>query len=163
MRRYALILMVFLMAGCMGDDLTRLSIRNDTSTPIYALPYASDFTEGKWIPPGTFNDFYSIGCETLDAYAYFSLYYDSLIIYMKESDDRPIKFYRDGTTSNYDPTLNPFTNPKVWNERKYSRYMSGSTFNTLEEKNIFEHYFCIDPGYIKSLNDTVVRDLNPAP
>ncbi len=33
----------------------------------------------------------------------------------------PIKFYKDGTTVNYDPELNPFINPEVWHKQDFDR------------------------------------------
>jgi hypothetical protein len=163
MRRLTLIFTVFLAAGCSLDDLSRISILNETTVSIYALPYASEFTEGDWIPPGTYGEFYSINYEALDAFAYFTLYYDSLIVYLKDHDAHPVKFYKDGSTLNYDATMNPFTNNGVWKERKYNRHLSGSARNTMEEKTVFEHYFCIEEKYVKSLSDSIMHELNPAP
>ena len=152
-----------LACGCAGDDISRLSIMNDTGISIYALPYASDFTDGDWIAPGTFVDFYSISHESLDAYAFFTLYYDSVIIYLEDHDLYPVKFYQDGSTVNYDATRNPFTNPDVWDQRKFKSYISGSPINSMEEKRIFEHFFAIERKYVKILSDSVLHELNPAP
>lgn len=162
MRGIALILLLFLVTGCANDDLSWISIRNDTAVAIYALPYSSDYTNGEWIPPGVVDEFYSINNDYLDGYEYFSFYYDSLIIYMKDHEDDPIKFYQDGSAENYDPTLNPFTNPDVWKTRYFERHLPGSGFNTLEEKHITEHYFCIDDESVKSLVDTIFHELNSA-
>ena len=159
MRGIAWILLFFLVTGCTGDDFSWISIRNETSVAIYAQPYSSDYTDGDWIHPGFANKFYSINSEYLNGYEYFSFYYDSLIIYMKDHDDDPIKFYQDGTSENYDPTLNPFTNPDVWKIRDFERHLPGSAFNTMEEKHIVEHYFCIDAEDIKSLCDTIIQEL----
>ena len=148
--------------GCSTDEQSWISIRNETEVPIYALPYSSDFTDGEWIQPGIADNFYTIDCNCLDGFAYFSFYYDSLIVYLKDRDDDPIKFYQDGTTINYDPTLNPFSNPDVWKSRAFDKHLPGNAFSTLEEKHIFEHYFCIEAEKIKSLSDTILHELNPA-
>ena len=67
-------------------------------------------------------------------------------------------------TINYDPTLNPFTNPDVWRTREFDSTPSGASLNSIsQEQHVSEHYFCIDSDYIKSLADTVLRELNPAP
>ncbi|MCK5137005.1 MAG: hypothetical protein KAR19_14560 [Bacteroidales bacterium] len=163
MKSITLILVLFLLTGCADDDLSWISIRNETEVSIYAQSYSSGFTNGDWILPGLADEFYSISCDCLDGYAYFSFYYDSLIIYMKDHEEDPIKFYQDGSTENYDPTLNPFTNPDVWKKREFERHLSGSSFNTPGEKHIFEHYFCIDAESVKSLADTILHELNPAP
>ena len=152
-------MLFFLVAGCAKDELSWISIQNKTSIPIYAQPYSSDFTNGEWIQPGLADEFYSINGDYLDGFEYFSFYYDSLIIHMKDHDEDPIKFYQDGTTENYDPTLNPFTNPDVWKTRSFERHLPRSAFNTLEEKHIVEHFFCIDAEDVKSLCDTIIHEL----
>lgn len=162
MRGIISVILFFLLAGCNNDELSWISIRNDTGTPIYVIPYASDFSDGEWIQPGVVDDFYSLNCDCLDGFEYFSFYYDSLIVFMKDNEEDPIKFYKDGTTVNYDPILNPFTNPEVWMFRDFDRNLAGSTFNTMEEKHIFEHYFCIDASSIKFISDTIVQELYPA-
>ena len=163
MKGIASILLFFFLAGCVNDDLTWISIRNQTEVPIYALPYSSDFTNGDWIPPGGMDEFYSINCDCLDPFAYFSFYYDSLIVLMKDFEKYPIKFYQDGTTVNYDPTLNPFTNPNVWRTKEFDRALSsGSSGGTNQQKHIIEHYFSVSTDFIKSLSDTIVQELNPA-
>ena len=70
---------------------------------------------------------------------------------MEDHADDPIKFYKDGTTVNYDPELNPFINPDMWQMQHFDRAVAGSGFNTLEEKHIYEHYFCIRAEHVKSL------------
>ncbi len=150
MRGITVIILLILLAGCNNDDLSWVSIRNDTTVPIYALPYSSDYAKGEGIAPGGSDDFYSLNCDCLDGFQYFSLYYDSLIVYVKDHEGTPIKFYKDGTTVNYDAALNPFINPDVWKFRDFDRHVSGSSLSTLEEKHIFEHYFCIDTDCIKS-------------
>jgi hypothetical protein len=162
MRGVAILFLVFLLAGCNNDELSWISIRNDTSIPIYVLPYTSDYTYGEWIQPGVSDDFYSLNCDCLDGFTYFSFYYDSLIIFLKDLEETPVKFYKDGTTLNYDPTLNPFINRDVWKSRNFEKHLSGTSFNTQEEKHIFESYFCIDAESIKSLSDTITLELNPA-
>ena len=52
----------------------------------------------------------------------------------------------------YDPELNPFINPDVWYTKEFERASSGSAFNTLEEKHIYEYYFCIKEESVKSLS-----------
>ena len=153
---------LFLLAGCTGNEESWLSIHNETGRPIYAVPYTSEFSDGEWIHPGMADDFYSINSDCLDGFSYFSFYYDSLIVYLQGFDDDPIKFYQDGSTVNYDAILNPFTNPDVWKKREFDRYMPGSIFNTKEEKHIFEHFFSINAANVKSLCDTVLMDLYPA-
>jgi hypothetical protein len=162
MRGAAILFLVFLLAGCNNDELSWISIRNNTSIPIYVLPYTSDYTFGEWIQPGVSDEFYSLNCDCLDGFAYFSFYYDSLIIFMKNLDETTVKFYKDGTTLNYDPTLNPFINPDVWKSRSFDRHLSSTSFNTLEEKHVFDHYFCIETESIKSLSDTITSELQPA-
>ncbi|MDF1574311.1 MAG: hypothetical protein P1P86_03860 [Bacteroidales bacterium] len=152
MRVFIWIIAFIALAGCANDDLSWISIKNDTTTPIYVLPYSSEFANAEWIQPGVSDDFYSIGCDLIDAYSYFSFYYDSLIVLLKDYEDEPIKFYKDGTTVNYDPEFNPFTNPDVWQIQDFNRAVSGKAFNTLEEKHIFEHYFCIRQERVKSLS-----------
>ena len=162
MRGVAIIFLVFLLTGCSNDELSWISIRNDTSIPIYVLPYSSDYTDGEWILPGNADDFYRLNSDFLDGFAYFSFYYDSLIVFLKDREETPVKFYKDGTTVNYDPTLNPFINRDVWKSRNFDTHLSGSSFNTLEEKHIFETYFCIDAENVKSLSDTITMELHPA-
>ena len=162
MRRVAILFLFFLLTGCNNDELSWISIRNDTSIPIYVLPYTSDYTYGEWIQPYVSDEFYSLNCDCLDGFAFFSFYYDSLIIYMKDLEETTIKFYKDGTTLNYDPTLNPFTNRDVWKSRSFDRHLSSTSFNTLEEKHIFDTYFCIEAESIKSLSDTITSELHPA-
>jgi len=151
MRGIILVVTILILTGCNNDDLTWISIKNSTGTPIYALPYSEDFTNGDWIQPGVSDEFYSINCE-LDGFAYFSFYYDSLIVYLKDHGEDPIKFFKDGTTINYDPKLNPFINKEVWMTHYFERTLSGSAFNTLEEKHIVEHYFSVDASSVKSIN-----------
>ncbi len=88
MRGFIGILVLIALAGCANDDLSWISIRNETSTPIYVLPYSSEFANADWIQPGVSDDFYSIGCDCIDGYAYFSFYYDSLIVFLKDHDER---------------------------------------------------------------------------
>ena len=155
--------MLFLLVGCQRDDLSWISIHNVTDVPIYAQPYSSEFTDGDWIVPGGLDEFYSINGDYLDGFEYFSFYYDSLIVHLKNHEDNPIKFYKDGSAVNYDPTLNPFTNPEVWRNREYDRsLLSATVISSLEETHISEHYFSIDADHIKSLADTVLQELNPA-
>ena len=162
MRGFFLAVVLVLLSGCAGDDQSWLSIRNETDRAIYALPYTSEYSDAKWIPPGVADEFYAINSDQLNGYKYFSFYYDSLIVYLEGYDNEPIKFYQDGSTVNYDATLNPFTNPDVWKERQFDNIVPGSSFNTLEEKHIFEHFFPINSANIKSLCDTVSMDLYPA-
>jgi hypothetical protein len=151
MRRFIQIVVLIVVTGCSSDDLSYISIKNDTNTPIYILPYSSDFTDAEWIQPGVSDDFYSISCDCIDGFTYFSFYYDSLIVLLKDHDEDPIKFYKDGTTVNYDPKLNPFINPDVWQTQDFNKTVSGSGTNTIEKKHIFDHYFCIDTESVKSL------------
>jgi hypothetical protein len=162
MRRIAWMIMIVCTMGCSSDDLSWISIHNDTRVPLYALPYSSDFSDGSWIQPGFKDEFYSINCDCLDGYEYFSFYYDSLIIHIKGQDEHSIKFYKDGTAVNYDPTLNPFTNPDVWKAHEFHQELPGTGFETATEKNILEHYFSIETEHVKSMADTVYFELNPA-
>jgi len=152
MRGFIWILALIVMAGCANESQSWISIKNETTIPIYVLPYSSDFTNADWIQPGVSDDFYSISCDCLDGFKYFSFYYDSLIIHMEDHDDEPIKFYKDGTTVNYNPALNPFINEDVWKVQDFKRAVSGSAFNTIEEKHIYEYYFCIEEEQVKSLS-----------
>ena len=151
MRGFIWIVVLVALTGCEKDDLSWISIKKNTSSPIYILPYSADFTNAEWIQPGVSDEFYAINCDCLDAYAYFSFYYDSLIIFLKEQEGHPIKFYKDGTTVNYDPSFNPFINPDVWQTQSFDRHLSGSATNTMEEKHIYEHYFCIEAEHVESL------------
>jgi hypothetical protein len=162
MRRITYLLLIMVLTGCGSDDLSWISIHNNTEIPIYAMPYSSEFANGEWIQPGLMDEFYSINCKCLDGFTYFTTYYDSLIIFMKGQGDDPIKFYRDGTAINYDPTQNPFTNPDVWATLEYDQTISDDQSNSdQEEKHISEHYFSIDAIKIKSLADTTLRKLDP--
>jgi hypothetical protein len=158
MRGFIWIIVLIALSGCAKNDLTWISVKNDTTIPIYVLPYSDEFTNADWIQPGVSDDFYSINCDCLDGYSYFSFYYDSLIVLMQDHDGDPIKFYKDGTTVNYDPELNPFVNPDVWRITDFDRAVTGSAFNTIEEKHIYEHYFCIKEESVKSLSVDAVSN-----
>jgi hypothetical protein len=162
MRKLAGILMLLLLVGCSDSEMSWISIHNDTSIPIYALPYTSAYTDGDWIQPGFTGEFYSINFDGLDAYEYFSFYYDSLIIYIKGYDDEPVKFFKDGKTVNYDPTLNPFTNRSVWQSHEIERNLPSTGTEGHEMKQILEHFFSIETESVKSLADTIMYELNPA-
>ena len=153
MRALFIALILFVLAGCNKDDLSYLSICNETSIPIYAISYTSDYSDGEWIAPGVSDDFYSLNIDHLDGFRYFSLYYDSLVVFLKDNEEHPLKFYSDGVTINYDPALNPFTNPDVWQTRTFYRRVPGSSFEGMEEKQIFEDYFSIETSRIISLSD----------
>lgn len=158
MRGFIWIVVFISLSGCANDDLSWISIKNDTPSPIYILPYSSEFTNAEWIQPGASDDFYSINCDCLDGYEYFSFYYDSLIVLLKDQEEDPVKFYKDGTTVNYDPALNPFTNPDVWKTQDFDTHVSGTSINTLEEKHIFEHYFCIKAESVRSMSEEEESD-----
>lgn len=162
MRYLTLIAILLALAGCSTNELSYVSIRNNTDVPIYALPYASDYSEGDWIPPGATDEFYSIACDCLDGYEYFSYYYDSLIVKFGEEQIDPVKFYKTGKTVNYDPTLNPFTNPSMWRSHEFEQSLETTSLESNEKTHIMEHYFPIDVDKIKSLSDTVRAELNPA-
>lgn len=151
MRVFIWIVSLTLLAGCSNNDITLISIRNNTSIALFVLPYSSDFANADWLQPGGTDDFYSINCDCIDGFNYFSHYYDSLIVLMQDHDGEPIKFYKDGTTINYDSELNPFINPDVWKTKNFKKAVSGSAFNSMEEKHIWEFYFCIDEESVKSL------------
>lgn len=151
MRGVIIFIVLMALSGCSSNDMSWLSVKNETTIPIFVLPYSSEYTNSDWIQPGVSNDFYSIENDFLDAFDYFSLYYDSLIVLMEGHEDEPIKFYKDGKTVNYNPGLNPFINPDVWKVQNFNRAVSGSGFNTLEEKHIYEHYFSIQEEHVKSL------------
>lgn len=152
MRGFVWLVVLISLTGCANNELTWISVKNDTTIPIYVLPYSADYTNADWIQPGVSDDFYSINCDCLDGFEYFSHYYDSLIVLMEGHEDDPIKFYKDGTSVNYDPELNPFINPDVWKVKDFDRAVSGSAFNTVEEKHIYEHYFSIREEHVKSLS-----------
>ena len=152
MRGFIWIIVLITLSGCANDELSWISIKNETTILIYAMPYSSDFTNADWIQPGVTYDFYSLNCDCLDGFAYFSFYYDSLIVLMEDHDEDPIKFYKDGTTVNYNPALNPFINEDVWKVQDFNKVVSGSVFNASEAKHIYEHYFCIEEENIKSLS-----------
>lgn len=158
MKKLAFILVLTTLWGCNNDDYSYISIRNETTTPIYVLPYVSEYSDGDWIEPGFTDEFYSIGIDHLNGFEFFCVYYDSLIIYLKDYEDDPVKFYRDGTTINYDPAHNPFTNPEMWTSRSFNELESGSTFENVQEKEISEDYFTIDYNYIISLYSSETDD-----
>lgn len=137
------------LTGCANDDLTWVSIKNETSAPIYVLPYSSEFANADWIQPGVSDDFYSISCDCIDGFSYFSFYYDSLIVFLNDHADEPIKFYKDGTTLNYDPALNPFINPDVWYTKDFEKAVKAASLNNYQEKHIVEHYFCINEESVR--------------
>ena len=153
MRALLTAFILVVLAGCNKDDLSYLSICNETPIPIYAVSYTSDYSDGEWIPPGTSDEFYSLNIDHLDGFRYFSLYYDSLIVFVKDHEEHPVKFYSDGVTINYDPEMNPFTNPDVWQTRTFYRHVPGDSFESMEEKQIFEDYFSIETSRIISLSD----------
>lgn len=153
--RYLSLIVLLLLTACNKDDLSYLSINNATGTPIFALPYSSDYTDGGWIQPGSNDEFYSIEHDDLDAYEYFSAYYDSLVVFLKGYEDDPVKFFKDGRTINYDPLMNPFTNREMWNSQLFDRSVIGNSFESLEEKHIEEHFFSISELSIPSLADSL--------
>ena len=161
MRIIVISFILSLLLGCADDKISYISIRNQTTIPIYVLPYASSFSDGGWIQPGVTDEFYSIEINHLNGYEYFTAYYDSLIVYIKGYDDEPVKFYKDGTTVNYDPDFNPFINPDVWVSHSFDTHLRSSGINTLEEKQIYEDFFSIDAKCVISLADSV--NLYPAP
>jgi hypothetical protein len=163
MRITPLIFILSLLWGCSDNEISYISICNETPLPIYARSYSSDFSDGNWIQPGVIDEFYSLGINDLNGYEYFSVYYDSMIIYVRGYEDDPVKFYSDGTTINYDPALNPFINPEVWITRTFQRHLPGKSTQSLEEKQIYEHYFSIEPGSILSLSESALIESDPAP
>jgi hypothetical protein len=158
MRGIVCIVILVVLSGCASNDLSWISIKNSTPSPIYILPYSAEFTNAEWIQPGVSDDFYSINCDCLDGYDYFSFYYDSLIVLLKDQEEDPIKFYKDGTTVNYDAKRNPFINPDVWEIQDFDTHVTGSSFNTLEEKHIFEHFFSIETKYVISMSEPKESD-----
>ena len=60
MRGFIWIIVLIALSGCGKNDLTWISIKNDTTIPIYVLPYSDEFTNADWIQPGVSDDFYSI-------------------------------------------------------------------------------------------------------
>jgi hypothetical protein len=158
MKTLAFILALTILWGCNNDDYSYISIRNQTTIPIYVLPYASEYSDGDWINPGFTDKFYSIGVDHLNGYEFFCVYYDSLIVYLKDHEEDPVKFYSDGTTINYDPALNPFKNPEMWTTRSFNELESGSAFENLHEREISEDYFSIDYNSIISLYSSDTDD-----
>ena len=153
MRALFIALILVVLAGCNKDELSYLSICNETPIPIYATSYTSDYSDGEWISPGSSDEFYTLNIDHLDGFRYFSLFYDSLVVFLKDHEEHPVKFYSDGVTINYDPELNPFTNPEVWQTRTFYRHVQGSSFESMEEKQIFEDYFSIETSSIISLSN----------
>lgn len=162
MRKFTLPLLLILVAACSYEDMACISIGNNTGIPIFSLPYSEEYTNGEWIQPGSINEFYTLNNDQLDGFEYFSYYYDSLVIHIKGQDNRPVKFYKDGRTINYNPELNPFINPNVWKVRKNSVNPSGSAFEGFEEKKMVEHYFTISANNVLSLSDSIASQSEPA-
>jgi hypothetical protein len=163
MRKLFWIWIFALLTACGNDEQSCISVRNQTDSAIYIQPYSSDFADGGWIQPGWMEEFYSINCDCLDGFKYFSFYYDSLIIHLKDHEEDPIKFFKTGRTVNYDPTLNPFTNPEVWKTREEERSLPGKVFKSnYEERTVIEHYFTISTEYIKSMKTNEVKELTPS-
>jgi hypothetical protein len=161
--RYTLpLILVLLITACNRDDYAFISLKNDTGVPIFALPYSAQYTNGDWIGPGETDEFYTLETDHLNAFEYFSYYYDSLVVYMEGSDDFPVKFYKNGHTVNYDPTLNPFTNREVWIQRNLEMAEAGSGMESVKRKHVLEHYFTIKADKVKSLGDTLWSTLHPA-
>lgn len=158
MRILSIILVLSALMGCNNDEFSYISVRNQTPAPIYVLPFASGYSDGDWIQPGLSDEFYSIGVDHLNGYEYFCLYYDSLIVYIKDQENDPVKFYSDGTTINYDPSLNPFTNPDMWTSRNYNEYGTGPEYSSSEEKVVNDDYFEIDANSITSFTKPAVSD-----
>lgn len=154
MRTLATICMLSLLMACDNDAVSYISISNNTPVPIYAIPYSSEYSDGDWINPKSSDEFYSLGIDNLDGFDYFLAYYDSLLIFIKDHEKHPVKFYPDGTTINYSPELNPFTNRDVWDSRVYSTFLRDATNEDLEEKTVFEDYFTIELDHIISLSET---------
>jgi len=160
--RIALFVFIALMLGaCAQDDYSAMGIRNKTEVPIFALPYVADYTSGAWIQPGLTDDFYTIDCDCLDGYDYFSFYYDSLVIFLEGMETHPIKFFKDGSTVNYDPTKNPFTNQDVWVSWEYDGIEPGNQ-ESVKQRSYTEHFFVIETSAVKILSDTLWTELNPA-
>jgi len=156
MRYTGLIFLSFLLlAACNKDDLSSLAIRNGTGTPIFALPYSSDYTEGGWIQPGNRDEFFSIEHEDLDAFDYFCAYYDSVVVFLEGYENDPVKFFKNGSTVNYDPSMNPFTNSEMWNCLSFERPTEGNTFESVDQKQIEEHFFSINELSIPVLADSL--------
>jgi len=158
-----MLLVAATLIGCERDEVSFISIRNQTEMPIYAQPYSTDHTNGDWIQPGLVDEFYSIECDCLNGFKYFSFYYDSLIVHILDHEDEPIKFFKDGTTVNYDPALNPFTNRDVWRVRLIERSMPGKFIKSnYENRQVIEHYFTISSDCVTSLKNSEVQDNNPS-
>lgn len=163
MKGFYWIFVFVLLVGCTSDELSSISVRNLTDIPLYVQPYSSNVSDGDWIQPGLMEDFYSINCDCLNGFRYFSFYYDSLIIRIKDMEDQPIKFYKDGTTINYDPTMSPFTNPDVWRVRESQSEMPRKVIKSnYSDRIVINHYFCISPELIKSMKTVEVKELTPA-
>lgn len=154
MRIFAAIFILVLLMGCDSNEVSYVSIRNDMPVPIYAIPYSSDYADGDWINPGVIDEFYSISINHLDGFEYFLAYYDSLIVYIKDHEKHPVKFYPDGTTINYNPELNPFINPDVWEIRIFNSFLRDATHQGLEETRVYEDYFNIEAEQVISLSET---------
>lgn len=154
---------LLVMLGCNKDDLSYISIQNETPVLIYAVSYSASYSDGDWIQPGVTDEFYSISIDHLNGFEYFSAYYDSLLVFLKDHEDQPVKFYKDGRTINYDPELNPFINRDVWQTRSFNRHLPGSSIESLEEKKIYEDYFSIEIAKILSLSESSLIESDPAP
>lgn len=154
MRTLTLIIAFLVLAGCNDDEISYLSVRNETPQPFYAVFYTAGLSEGEWVQPGSTDNFFSLNLDHVNSFEYFSFYYDSVIVYLKEDENRPIKFYKDGSTVNYNPELNPFINSEVWHTRHFVRHQPGSSLESLEEKQIYEDYFSIETEWIISLKST---------
>ena len=85
-----------------------------------------------------------------------------MIIFVKDYEDEPVKFYSDGVTINYDTKLNTFTNPDVWQTRSFKRYLPETASEGLEAKWIYEDFFSVEISKIISLCDAHLTDSDSA-
>lgn len=149
MKQVLIIIGILIMMGCSSNDESWLSIENSTDMDIFAIPYTEEFSHGTAIPSGEKDEFFTLSCDCLDGYTYFSTYYDSLVIFFNNEEETPVKFYSDGRTINYDSIQNPFINPLVWNYRVFEEEYY-TEINSVETRMIYEHFFTIKNEIIDS-------------
>ena len=74
MRTLTLIIAFLVLAGCNDDEISYLSVRNETPQPFYAVFYTAGLSEGEWVQPGSTDNFFSLNLDHVNSFEYFSFY-----------------------------------------------------------------------------------------